>query len=218
MTALPKRLAMVFYAPGSLADELKEQPAWVGPLLVGGVLVVLSQLLVPRDLALEMMRLQFIEREQPVPDNMEDFLRIGRTVGLVVGPAFWFVWAFFVAGLVTVLFNFFMGDAGRYRQYLSVVAHAVIIVAVGGLLMLPLRIQTMDLQLTLGIGTFFGPFLERGFLLKTLEGIDFFSLWMYGVVATGASRIDPRRGWGSAFATLLVLGVLVAMALASFRS
>ena len=67
MAALPKRLAMVFYAPGALADELKERPAWFGPLLVGGLLVVASQLLVPRDLALEMMRLQFIEREQPVP-------------------------------------------------------------------------------------------------------------------------------------------------------
>ena len=217
MSALPKRLAMTLFSPGAVMDELREDPKWLGALLLGGLVVVVSTLLVPADVTMEMMRRQFLEQDQPVPDNLEQFVTLSRTVGLVAALVFWFVFSFLVAGICAVAFAFVMGDQGTYRQYLAVTAHGFFISALGAMVMLPLRISSGDLQMTLGLGTFAQLFLPDGYLLNVLHGVDFFSMWSYAVIAVGAHHIDSRRSWGSAFAVLMVWAVLLASGLAFFR-
>jgi hypothetical protein len=46
------------------------------------------------------------------------------------------------------------GDRGRYVQYLAVVSHVLIIGAVGGLLLVPLRLFQQDPSLSLSPGAF----------------------------------------------------------------
>ncbi len=217
MSSLPKRLAMTLFSPGGVMDELRENPRWLGALLVGGLVVVLSTVLVPADVTMEMMRRQFLERDQPVPDNLERFVTLSRTVGLLAALVFWFVFSFLVAGICSVAFAFVMGDQATYRQYLAVTAHGFFISALGAMALLPLRVSSGDLQLTLGLGTFAQLVLPDGYLLNVLHGLDFFTIWSYAVIAVGAHHLDSRRSWGSAFAVLMVWATLLASGLAIFR-
>lgn len=209
-----RRLLWVFLAPGRLGEALAIRPAWGGVLLVGGGLVALSVALIPGEIWLEMIRQQAAERGQPMPGGLaeaETLFRITSVVGGVVG---WFLWAFFLAGLVTLFFAFIVGDEGRYAHYLAVVSHGLLVSAVGALLLVPLRIAQRDPTLNLSLGTF-ALFLEEGYGLRVLKMLDLFGLWGYGVMAVMVSRLRPGKGvalpagffFGLALAAALVFGL-----------
>jgi hypothetical protein len=217
LSALLKRLARLFYAPSGVMEELKENPRWLGALLVGALLVVVSSALVPEELMRETMRLEAIRRGGEVPTGMEGRIGLMRNLSLIATPIFWFVWNTFVAGVLTVIFAFLLGDEGTYRQYLSVVVHASFIGAVGAVLTTPLRIQAQDLYLTLSIGTFAQGFMAEGYWLRVLQTLDLFGLWAYGLMAVGAGAIDKRRTWLSGFIAIMVFGFSVALLVARIR-
>jgi hypothetical protein len=198
-------------------EELKEEPRWLGALLLAALLVVISSALVPEELMRETMRLDAIRRGTEVPAGMESRIGLMRSVSLIATPVFWLVWNFFLAGVLTVTFAFLLGDEGTYRQYLSVVVHASFIGAVGAVLTTPLRIQAQDLYLTLSIGTFVQGFMAEGYWLRVLQMLDLFGLWAYGLMALGAAAIDKRRTWLSGFVAIMVFGFSVAMVVARIR-
>lgn len=208
---LPVRVLRVFVAPGRLFAALREEPRWVAALLLGAALVVASTALVPGEIWDEMMRRQMLETGQELPEGF-DFGTVQRVAAVVGGAVFWFVWAFLLAGVLSVVFAFVLGDKGRYRQYLAVTAHALLIPALGGLATVPLRILRRDPRLTLNLGLFVD--LEPGFLLNFLTALDLFLLWAYVVMAAGVHEIDRRRSWGSATGILLTLALLLAAAFA----
>lgn len=218
MAALLKRLGRVFYAPAQVMEELRENPRWLGALLVGAVLVLLANMFIPTELMRETMRLQALARGAELPENIDRMAEAMRRASLGVTPVFWLVWNFFMAGIVTVIFAFLFGDEGTYRQYLAVVTHATFIGGMGALLTTPLRLQAQDLYLTLSLGTFASGFMPEGYWLNVLKSLDLFGLWGYGVIAVGAAAIEKRRTWLSAFIAVLIFGVAVAMAVAPFRN
>jgi hypothetical protein len=196
-SSLPLRIVEVFFAPGRLFESLRENPAWFGVLLVGGALTVVSMLLIPQELWVSAAREQLIRQGQEVPPSLAAGAGIMRMAALVGGTLFWFVWAFLLAGIVTLVFALVLGDRGRYVQYLSVVSHALVIGAVGGLLLVPLRVFQQDPSLNLSLGTF-ALFLQDGYAFRVLKLLDLFGLWGYGVMAVGVTKMDPQRGLGSA--------------------
>jgi hypothetical protein len=117
--------------------------------------------------------------------------------------------------VITVVFHFMLGDDGRFKQYLSVVAHALLIAAVGGLVVLPIRLAQADPQVTLNLALFV-PVEADSYPIRVLRMIDLFMIWSYLVMAVGMTKVDPRRSWGSAAAFLIVFGVGVAMIFAAF--
>ena len=211
---LPARLVRTLVAPGALAEELRREPRWLGPLLLGGVLVAAATALIPAEFWADMLRRQMLASSRPLPEGFdpEAMGRLQRTVGLVTGAVFWFLWAFAAAGVVTFLFGFVLGDDGRYVHYLSVVAHAFVIPALGALLTVPLRRAAGDPTLSLNLGLFVP--LEDGYLAAFLGMLEIFFLWAWVVVGIGAARIDPRRGSGSALVLVLAVALVVAALLA----
>ena len=198
-------------------QELREAPRWFGPVVVGAALILLASALIPEEMMREAARIQQIRAGNEAPENMERMVGVMRTVSLVATPVFWFVWNFFLAGVVTVVFAFLFGDEGTFRQYLSVVAHASFVGAVGALLTTPLRIQAQDLYLTLSLGTFAQGFMADGYWLRVLQALDLFGIWTYGLIALGASVLDQRRRWLGAFVTMMVFGLSIAMLVALVR-
>lgn len=129
--SLPSRIVKVFFSPGELFEALRGNPAWLGILAVGAVLAALSMFLIPIDLWTQMAREQSAQAGgQAMPEWVLNLIRY-------VGPLFsglgHFISAFIMAGVVWLFFGFFFGDEGKYKQYLSVVSHALLITAVGGL-------------------------------------------------------------------------------------
>lgn len=215
--SFPRRVLWTFVAPERLAENLKQHPRWLVPMLVGAALVVLATVLIPAELWVEMIRRQMLESGQTMPEGfdpaaMGTFQRIGA---IVAGAVFWFVWALVMAGIATLVFAFILGDDGRFRQYFSVTAHALLIPAVGGLLTVPLRLAQGDPMVTLNLGLFLP--LDDGYLANLLRSLDLFVLWSWLVLAVGVHVIDRRRSLGSAAAVLLTVAVAFAAIGAFFQ-
>jgi hypothetical protein len=210
---LPLRALQVFYAPGELFDRLAKRPAWAGALLLGCALVALSFILIPAEVWQQTFREQMMRSGRQMPEGF-DMSGAARWFGLIGGVVFWFFLAFFITAVITVVFHFLLGDEGRFKQYLSVVGHALIIAAVGALAILPLRLAQSDPQLTLNVGLFM-PGDADNYLIRVLRMVDLFMIWSYLVMAVGITRVDPRRGWGSAAVVLILFGIGVAMIFAA---
>lgn len=213
--SLPARLLRTFVAPGELFEKLRERPLWAGVLVLGAVLVGLSVILVPVEVWQEMVREQIREQGQEMPPGFEGGGTLFRISSVVGGVAFWFIWAFLLAGLVTLFFSFLLGDEGGYKQYLAVVSHALLISAVGAVLVVPLKIAQGDPSLSLSLGTF-AFFLEEGYPLRVLKNLDLFGLWGYGVMAVGVSKMDPDRSAGAAAAVLFAFALAGALVFGFF--
>lgn len=208
--SLPTRLTKVFFSPGEVFEYTAKNPVWFGALAVGAVVIALSMLLIPGEIWVQGMREQAAQQGGEVPDFMTSAGPVFRLISALSGVIGTFLMTFIVAGVVTLFFAFLMGDDGRYKQYLAVQSHALIIGAVGSLLLVPLRIIQEDPSLTLNIGTFL-PFLEEGYAFRVLKLIDLFGIWGSIVAAVGITKIDPRRGFTSALIFFLALAVGMAL-------
>lgn len=214
---LLNRILLTFTAPGALGDSLRVHPVWFVVALLGAVMVVGATAAIPADIWAEFMRTQTLARGGTVQEGAAT-AELFRIIGIVGAGLAWFVILFAFAGVLAFVFAFVLGDEGRYRQYLSALAHANLIAAVGALAVTPLRIARRDPQLTLSVGTFVEGFLQDGFLLFWLRGLDLFALWSWVVLAILVSRIDPRRSTGSAVAILLSLLMVIMLAVAWFQT
>lgn len=215
LPSLPRRLVDVFFSPGRLFEALAQRPVWAGALLVGAVIVLASSALIPAEVWHDVVREQMRERGVQASGNLETAANMARISGIVGGAIFWFIWAFIVAGIVTLVFSFILGDGATYKQYLSVVSHGLIIAAVGALVTVPLKIAQGSPQVTLSLGSFAG-FLEEGYVKRVLNLLDLFALWGWVVIALGVSVLGQRRSWGSASAILIAFAVVVALVFGTF--
>ena len=212
--ALPVRVLQVFYAPGQLFERLRVRPLWGSALVLGAVLVAASVILIPTDVWEEMFRQQMLRSGRQMPEGFN--LGILKWFGLGGGVLFWFVLSLFLAGVSALIFHLMLGDEGRFVQYLSIVAHALLIPAIGGLLLVPLKIAQRDPQMTLNLSLFI-PMDSDAYPLRVLRGLDLFQIWSCLVMAVGIAKLDARRSWGSAAAFLLVVAVVMAMLFAVFN-
>lgn len=215
LPTFPTRVLQTFAAPGKLAGALARHPAWALALVAGAVLVLAQTLLIPVEVWESMFREALIRQGQEMPAGFGGGATVMRVSSLVGGPIMYFVFAFLLAGIVTAVFTFVLGDEGRYKQYLASLAHAWLIPSAVGLALVPLKVAEANPQLTLNVGTFFF-FLPEGYLLKVLTMLDLSQLWAWLVVAQGAHAIDSRRSFGSAAGVLMVVAVVLAMIFALF--
>lgn len=210
-----RRLMDVFFNPGRLAQALKEHPAWGLAMVVGTLLVALQLGLIPADVWSEVQRQAILRsgREMPeVPAAMQTFMRWSTPVfGTIAVPIMEFV----LAGFVTLVFAFVMGDDGRYRQYLAILAHAWIVPGVVELVVLPLKIAQKNPQLTVSLGSFFF-FLPEGYFLRVLNMMALSQIWAWLIVAAGVHAIDPKRKYATAATVLIGINLAMIMIIAVF--
>ena len=154
--------------------------------------------------SLDAQRQAALQRGADFPEMSERALSVMRYVIPIGAVVTTFVMSVIFAGLYTLVFAFVLGDEGRFKQYLAVLAHSSFIAAVFTLLATPLRISTGDPQFTLNVGSFF-IFLPDGYLLNVLRSLDLTQIWSTLVVAQGVHAIDRRRSFGSAATILLTI-------------
>jgi hypothetical protein len=213
--SLPQRILQLFFSPGELFAALKGNPVWFGVLLVGGIIAAASVAFIPTDIWVEMTRTQLLEAGQDMPPGMDGAGVFVRIFAILGGGFFFFVWSFILTAIVTLFFSLLFGGEGKYRQFLSVVAHASIIMALGGLVVLPLRIAQGDPTVTLSLGTF-AFFLEDGYFLNVLKLLDLFSLWAYAVMAVGVTKMDPKRSLGFALSFFAAFALVFSLIFGKF--
>ena len=219
LPSLPKRLFDVFLSPGKVMKAIAQNPAWVGALLVGVFLIALQTALIPWDLTREMMieaqRQAALEAGREAPVMPEAVMNVLRYATPVIGMIVMTLFTFFFAGVYWLIFSFVLGDEGRYRQYLAVGTHALFVPAVIGLALVPVKIMTGDVAMTLNLGNFLF-FLPEGYLSNVFRAMDVTGIWSALIIAQGAHSIDAKRSFGSAAAVTLGVALVLAMIAAMF--
>lgn len=209
--ALPVRLANLFFSPGKVMAQLAEQPKWLGVLLLTTLISAITAALVPAELIFETVRQQMIAQGVDVSGFGEaqmNAFRYGRIPGAII---FALLLQFVMAAIYSVLFIFILGDDGRFTQYLAAVSHGWFIPVLIGVLLLPLVIQTGNLELRLTVDVFIAGFFEPGFVRNVAKQLDLTVIWSILVIAQGAHAIDRRRSYSSAATIMLVIFFLYAV-------
>ncbi|MFW6193649.1 MAG: YIP1 family protein [Gemmatimonadota bacterium] len=203
LPALPTRVAQLFVSPAKLFDGLRERPAWLGAL---GLLVVIGGIaafLFPT----ELMEQAMLDQAPPdaTPEQIEQMEQIASTAAWTkyLGVLYWVFAAAVVPGLLITIYNFALGGTASYRQLFASTVHALLIPAIGGLVTLPLILQTGDIQTALGLHLLVPGIATDTFLYRLLQGLNVFGLWCCVVLGVAVSRIYPKRTAGSAAMVLL---------------
>ena len=195
-----------------MSENVAREPRWLGALVVCAVLSALAVAFIPPELLEELRRRAALERGVTLPEMSDTAVTVMRVMAPLGAAAATFLFSFVIAGFYATVFVFVLGDEGRYRQYLSIHAHALVIPSLAGLVLAPLRISVGDPQLRLSVGSFFYS-LPDGYWLNVLGFLDLTLIWAILVVAEGVRTIDPRRGYGSSAAILLLSLLAFALAL-----
>lgn len=214
--SLPARIVAVFVSPGRLFEQLRDKPVWGTTMLLLVVLNVVMMFLLPAELFEEQIR-RSVGDAGMGEDEIAIAVTVGRYAGIAMAGVMGAVGSFVIAGVLFFVFATLLGDKGRFRQYLSVVVHALLISSVGALIQVPLKRSAGDMELVLSLGTF-APFLDEGFLLSFLSAVGLFGIWCAMLMGLGITRIQPTRGWGGAFSIAMVLYCLFALGAAGITS
>jgi hypothetical protein len=182
----PRRLILILTEPVTLFQRLRESPRALVALLLGGLLVALSNLAIPGEIWEEVVRDQLIAADQDLPDNMGMAGRVGQVAAVFGAFIAWPIMGLVTAGVYALLFRFGLGYSGNFRQYLSVTAYALLIPAMAALVVAPLRILVRDPQFSLNLAVLL-PVGTEGFVPTFLGFLDLFNLWAYVLIGTGAA-------------------------------
>lgn len=211
------RLWMVFVQPGKLYGDLVRNPAWFPIALVVAAVTAAVMWFTPEEL-FRQAALSGVSGEQAA-EIAEGMAQVPPIVikGGAVGMAFLgsLLFPIILSAITYVCFVFIRGDEARFKQHLSVVAHAGVISALGAILNGIVNNLGGALEETLSVGTFL-PFLPDGYFTELLLALDLFQLWGAAVVGIGLAAIDPRRRAGSTVAVLLALVLVVGLIRAAF--
>lgn len=210
LPALPRRVGALLLTPSDLFAALRDDPRWLGALVLGVILVAVTNTLIPTELYEEtFVRIQ-LESGDPTSTSVDahTVATVQKWSLVIATVLFWPIVVTVFASIVTVIFGLLLGDRADFRQYLSVVAHASLVLAIGGLLVLPLRVIQRDFTATLNLGLFL-PF-EEGMAADFFRAFDLFLIWFLVLVGIGAHQLDERRGAPGVTLTLLVLVAVVA--------
>ena len=214
LAPLWRRVPELFFSPGNVMEGLAARPVWFAAYVLGCVFVIAGALLIPAEVYEESFRAIALESGREFPD---DFGARARALGAATMPIVWLLLTFLYSLVAFVTFVFLFGDEGQFKQYLSAASHSLLIPALGSVVLAPLKIISGDLRMTISPGAMLGGILPPGYLLNVLKGIDLFVLLAIAVLAIGATKIDRRRTWGSAFIALFIFAVAVASLMAVFQ-
>ncbi len=197
---LASRIRDTFVAPGRLAREIRRAAPWVDVLLLSTIVAALTVLAVPDSVFVEQMEDAVTRRGEPVEitSSPAEIARWGRAIAMLSTIATHPIVVFTLAGVLALLFGVIGKGATRFREYLSLTAHAMLIPAAGSIVFLLVSLVTGSEPEAAGQTA--GP---GGLISGVLGAVDPFAIWMLVVLAVGVNRIDPRHPTWRAIGVLL---------------
>ncbi|MCZ6669931.1 MAG: YIP1 family protein [Acidobacteria bacterium] len=192
---LAPRFSALFFSPGRLFHSLNHRPVWLVTVLVVAALLGLMNLgftssETGQDLAREGIREAFRDRDIPIDENLLDQQILIQRIAAPIAPFLFLpIITLFLAAILYLVFNVFLGGDGTFRKVLAVCGHSFIIGIPQSLLTLALIYMKHSLHANTSFAVFL-PFLGTETLAyKILRGIDLFYLWQIGLITLGVSII-----------------------------
>jgi hypothetical protein len=225
-----KRLEGVFVSPKPTFAALAEKPVWVDVLVI--LLIALAVY------SLAVMPYMRAEQYQMMKDSDKLKQRMGEdqfkgyvqkyaappttwdyVQGAGVGPAFVFVGLLLQASILMLLGRF-VSSLGTFKQILSALVHASLVnIVFGNAVRLALALTRKSvMQVSTGLAMFFPKMEVTSTPYIVLSQVDFFQLWMFGILAFGLSaafKISMRKALFISY-TLWFLKALTNIGMALF--
>lgn len=211
------RFFMVFVSPGTLFEQLKKTPKWLGAFLIVLVLTgAATSLLLPEEMVREQIT-QTVSADAS-PEEIEGVEKVadffaspaGRGLSTLLNMAVISIIFLIYVGIIMLVFNVFMGGEASFKQLFSFASHASLISAVGALVTVPLKVAKEDMTAGLNLGLL-SP-VDSGFMNNFLTGIDIFAIWATLVLALGLTKLYTNRSvTGVAIILFIIFAVVVAI-------
>ncbi len=200
-----------FVAPRRLFEEFQIHTPWLGVLVITTLVAMLATITIPDWYFVEQTRNATNRLGKPVTITSDpaSIARWGRILAAFSAAMLQPMIVLGLAGLLALVFGAIMRGKARFTQYLAISSHALLVPALGALLLLPFRLGNPGLEPTLAL---FAPFLDpAGWPFRLLASVDLFSLWTILLLGLGVSLVNQNVTRGRASAILLgiylVLGV-----------
>jgi Yip1 domain len=190
-----KRLEGVFVSPKPTFGALAEKPVWVDVLVVLLIAMAVYSLAVMPYMRAEQYQMmkdsaKLKEKmgEGPFNGYVQKFAAPPTTWDYVnstaIGPAFVFVGLLLQAS-VLMLLGRFVSSLGTFKQVLSAL---LVNIVFGNAVRLVLAVTRKSImQVSTGLGMFFPKMEVTSTAYIVLGQVDFFQLWMFGILAFGLS-------------------------------
>jgi hypothetical protein len=213
--SFPRRVMDTFFSPIALFRRFGARPPWWDVMLLSVVLGVVAIALIPVEVWVNTTEEAMRRSGQEVPAGMDPEAMGGmqRMVGLIGGVMVPWILLAIEAGAMVLLFNVILGGSATFRQYVSVLAHASLISAVGGLATVPIILQKGVME-GITLGALAGGMDQDGFVYQFLNAWNVFLVWQFVVVGLGAATLNRRVSAGTAVGVLLGLYAVFAVVVA----
>ncbi|OGD16323.1 MAG: hypothetical protein A2V76_09575 [Candidatus Aminicenantes bacterium RBG_16_63_14] len=198
---LYKRLEGVFFNPRPVFDGLAAKPVWIDTLVV--ILLALiafnlvvapymqrDQLLLMKDNAALKERVGDDTYTRMI-DRTEHPSEVSRIVQTFVTTPLFYLAALLLQSLLLLILGRFLSSQGTYVQVLSVLVHASLVDKLfGNAVRLVLALTRKSLmQTSTGLALLFPKMEVTSTPYIMLTQIDFFQLWLFGVLAFGLAAV-----------------------------
>jgi hypothetical protein len=225
-----QRLEGVFFNPRPTLTAVAEKPVWVDMLILLLIaLVAFSVVVTPYathdqlELTKDSTRLKERlgeERFNAYVQGLENPSQASRIIRTFVGAPVYFVVALLLQALVLIILGRFFSTQGTFRQVFAslVHAHAVNVLLGNAVRLVLILMRKSVVQTSTSLALLFPRIEVTSTAYVVLTQIDFFQLWLFGILAYGLSavfKIDLKKALFLSY-TLWVLKAVLNIAFGLF--
>jgi hypothetical protein len=196
-----KRIEGVFFNPRPVFDGLAAKPAWVDALVVVIVALIAFNLVVAPYMQKDQLRLMKdnsvlkervgAERYGQMIQNMENPSDRSRIIQTFVTTPLFTLIPLLLQALILLILGRFLSSQGAYVQVLAVLLHASLVDKLfGNAVRMVLALTRKSLMQTSTSLALLFPRLEvtsTSYIM--LAQVDFFQLWLFGILAFGLAAV-----------------------------
>ena len=196
-----KRIEGVFFNPRPVFDGLAAKPAWVDALIVVLVALIAFNLVVAPYMQKDQLRLMKdnsalkerigVERYDQMIQDTENPSARSRIIKMFVMTPLFTLIPLLLQALILLILGRFLSSQGTYVQVLSVLLHASLVDKLfGNAVRMVLALTRKSLmQTSTSLALLFPKMEVTSTSYIMLSQVDFFQLWMFGILAFGLAAV-----------------------------
>ena len=196
-----KRIEGVFFNPRPVFDGLAAKPAWVDALIVVLVALIAFNLVVAPYMQKDQLRLMKdnsalkerigVERYDQMIQDTENPSARSRIIKMFVMTPLFTLIPLLLQALILLILGRFLSSQGTYVQVLSVLLHASLVDKLfGNAVRMVLALTRKSLmQTSTSLALLFPRMEVTSTSYIVLAQIDFFQLWLFGILAFGLAAV-----------------------------
>jgi hypothetical protein len=196
-----KRIEGVFFNPRPVFDGLAAKPAWVDTLVVVLVALIAFNLVVAPYMQKDQLRLMKdnsvlkervgAERYDKMIQNMENPSDRSRIIQTFVTTPLFYLIPLLLQALILLILGRFLSPQGTYVQVLSALLHASLVDKLfGNAVRMVLALTRKSLmQTSTSLALLFPKMEVTSTSYIMLSQVDFFQLWLFGILAFGLAAV-----------------------------